>query len=59
VILVLDAQDLLVELGDFLKGVARGDGVDEKETFAGTHVLLAHSSAHSNNTDKSGRRQPS
>jgi hypothetical protein len=42
VILVLDTKDLLMELGDFLEGVARGDGVDEEEAFAGAHVLLTH-----------------
>lgn len=44
-ILVLHAQNLLVERADFLERVARGDRVDEQEAFAGPHVLLAHSTA--------------
>ena len=42
VVLVLDAQDLLVEGGDFLERVAGGDGVHEQEAFAGSHVLFSH-----------------
>lgn len=42
VVLVLDAQDLLLEGCDFLKALTRGDGVDEQETLACPHVLLAH-----------------
>lgn len=41
-ILVLDAEDLLVEGRDFLERVARGDRVDEQETFASAHILLTH-----------------
>jgi len=41
-VLVLDAEDLLVESADFFEGVARGDGVDEEEALSGAHVLLAH-----------------
>jgi len=42
VVFVLYSQDLLLEGCDFLKALARCDGVDEKETLAGAHVLLAH-----------------
>lgn len=41
-VLVLHAQNLLVERADFLERVPRGDRVDEQEPFAGPHVLLAH-----------------
>jgi len=41
-ILVLHAQDLLVERADFLERVPRGDRVDEQKPFTGPHVLLAH-----------------
>lgn len=44
-ILVLHAQNLLVERADFLERVPRGDRVDEQKAFAGPHVLLAHSTA--------------
>lgn len=37
-ILVLDPEDLLVELGDLLERVPRGDGVDKEETFTRSHV---------------------
>jgi len=40
---ILDAKDLLMERADFLERVARRDGVDEEETFSGSHVLLPHS----------------
>lgn len=43
VILVLDAQDLLLEGHDFFEGLARCNGVDEQETLAGSHVLFSHS----------------
>jgi hypothetical protein len=42
VVLVLDAQDLLLECHDFLKALSRRYAVDEEEAFAGSHVLLAH-----------------
>jgi hypothetical protein len=42
VVLVLDAQYLLLESLDLFKGLLRGDGVDEQETFAGAHVLFSH-----------------
>jgi hypothetical protein len=42
-ILVFYTKDLLVEGADFLERVPRGDGVDEKESFACAHVLFAHS----------------
>lgn len=42
VILVLDAQYLLLEGHDLLVGGTRGDGVDEEEALARAHVLLAH-----------------
>lgn len=42
VVLVLDAQDLLLVRHDFLKGLARGDRVDQKEAFSRAHVLLSH-----------------
>lgn len=41
-VLVLDSQNLLVESANFFKRVARGDTVNEKETFSGAHVLLPH-----------------
>jgi len=41
-VLVLHAQNLLVERADFLERVPRGDRVDEQKPFAGPHVLLAH-----------------
>jgi len=44
-ILVLHAQDLLVERADFLERVPRGDRVDEQKPFTGPHVLLAHGTA--------------
>ena len=43
VVLVLDAQDLLLECDNFLEALSRGDAVDKQETFAGSHVLLTHS----------------
>lgn len=43
VILVLDAQDLLLEGHDFFEGLARRNGVDEQESLAGSHVLFSHS----------------
>lgn len=42
VVLVLDAQDLLLEGHDFFEGLARRYGVDKQETLAGSHVLFAH-----------------
>ena len=42
VVLVLDAQYLLLECLDFFKRLLRGDGVDEQETLAGAHVLFSH-----------------
>lgn len=42
VILVLDAQDLLLEGHDFFEGLTRCDGVDKQEALAGTHVLFSH-----------------
>ena len=42
VVLVLDAQDLLLEGHDFFEGLARGYGVDEQEALAGAHVLFPH-----------------
>ena len=44
-ILVLHAQNLLVERADFLERVPRGDRVDEQKPFTGPHVLLAHGTA--------------
>jgi hypothetical protein len=41
-VLVLHAQNLLVERADFLERVPRRDRVDEQEPFTGPHVLLAH-----------------
>lgn len=43
VVLVLDAQYLLLESLDLFKGLLRGDGVDEQEAFASAHVLFSHS----------------
>lgn len=42
VVLVLDPQNLLLEGHDLLKRLARGDGIDEKETLARPHVLFSH-----------------
>jgi hypothetical protein len=42
VVLVLDAQNLLLEGHDFFKGLTRCDGVDEQEALAGAHVLFPH-----------------
>ena len=42
VVLVLHAQNLLLECCDLLKALTRVDRVDEKETLASSHVLLAH-----------------
>lgn len=42
VVLVLDAQDLLLEGHDFFEGLARRYGVDEQEALAGAHVLFPH-----------------
>lgn len=42
VVLVLDAQDLLLEGGNFLKALTGGDGVDKQEAFASAHILFAH-----------------
>jgi hypothetical protein len=44
-VLVLHAQNLLVERADFLERVPRRDRVDEQEPFTGPHVLLAHGTA--------------
>lgn len=41
-IAVLDTSDLLVECIDFFKGQTRGDGVDQNEALAVSHVLLSH-----------------
>lgn len=41
-ILVLDAQDLLLERPDFLEALARGNGVDKQEALASAHVLFPH-----------------
>lgn len=43
-ILVLHAENLLMESANFLERIAGGDGVNEEESFTGAHVLLAHSS---------------
>lgn len=42
-VLVLDPAYLLMEGGDLVEALTGCDGVDEKETLAGAHVLLAHS----------------
>ena len=42
IVLVLDAQDLLLEGHDFFKGLTRCDRVDEQEALAGAHVLFPH-----------------
>jgi hypothetical protein len=42
VVLVLDAQNLLLECDDLLEALARCDAVDEQEAFACSHILLAH-----------------
>lgn len=41
---VLDADDLLSQLNQLVEGVHVGDGKDEQETLALSHVELAHSS---------------
>jgi hypothetical protein len=41
VFLVLDAENLFVKLLHLCKGVSRGDGVDEQEALAVSHVVLA------------------
>ena len=41
-ILVLHAEDLLVEGADLLEGAPGRDGVDEQEALARTHVLFPH-----------------
>ena len=58
-VLVFDAEDLLVEGAYFLERVAGCDGVDEKETLACAHVLLAHGTAsHVNLALKVNERTP-
>lgn len=42
VVLVLYTQDLLLEDSNFLKTLARCDGVDKQKSFSSAHVLLAH-----------------
>ena len=42
VVLVLDAQDLLLECDDLLEALTRCYAVNEKEALACSHVLLAH-----------------
>jgi hypothetical protein len=42
VVLVLDAQNLLLEGGDLLETLAGSDVVDKQETLSCPHVLLAH-----------------
>ena len=44
VILVLDPEDLLMELVDFLERLSSGYRVNEDEPFSGAHVLFAHRS---------------
>ena len=44
VVLVFDSENLLVEGGDFLEGVATCDGVDAQEALACPHILLTHGS---------------
>jgi hypothetical protein len=42
VVLVLDAQNLLLECDDLLEALARRYAVDEQEALACPHILLAH-----------------
>lgn len=42
IVLVLYAQDLLLELLDFLKALLRSNAVYQKETLARSHILLPH-----------------
>jgi hypothetical protein len=42
VVLVLDAQNLLLECDDLLEALARCYAVYEQEAFACSHILLAH-----------------
>ena len=42
VVLVLDAENLLLESGNFLEALARRNVVDEQEALASPHVLFAH-----------------
>jgi hypothetical protein len=41
-VLILHAQDLLVERAYFLERLLQSDRVDEQKAFAGPHVLLTH-----------------
>lgn len=41
-ILILDTENLLMEGANFLEGIARGDGIYQKEALARSHVLFAH-----------------
>lgn len=42
IVLVLDAENLLLEGHDFFEGLTRCDRVDEQEALAGAHVLFPH-----------------
>jgi len=42
VVLVLDAENLLLESGDLLETLARSDVVNKQETLSRPHVLFAH-----------------
>lgn len=42
VVLVLHPQNLLLKCCNFVKALARCDGVDEQKSFACAHVLLSH-----------------
>lgn len=42
VVLVLDAEDLLLEGHDLFEGLTRCYRVDEQEALAGAHVLFPH-----------------
>lgn len=43
IVLVFDAEDLLLECCNLLEALAGCDGVHEQETLASPHVLLSHS----------------
>jgi len=42
VVLIFDAQYLLLECDDLFERLPLGYGVDKQETFTGPHVLLSH-----------------
>jgi hypothetical protein len=53
-VLIFDAEDLLVKGRDFFERVARGDRIDEQETFASAHILLTHGTKNNPNIEGRG-----